>query len=59
VPGSNGFMSCKVRPKPGHFTGDTETKRVGHTPSGPYLNKPYGWCSLTTPDETHYCSWYA
>lgn len=56
VPGSEGFMSCKLRPVPGRHTGDPIRKMI--TAWGVKLHDS---CTLTpcSADSEHYSSWYA
>jgi hypothetical protein len=63
--GPAGFMSDHVKPVPGHFIGETFTKRLlpGSTRS-PERNaaiklsySEYAW--VTDPAKSHYVSWYA
>lgn len=62
VEGSEGYMSCRMRPVPDAFLTEgyrigPETKMIG--PSG--ISFDHGYCSIVENPETasHYCSWYA
>jgi len=58
VAGSEGFMSCELRPIAGEYIGEPVRKKI--TSYG--IGEPrYGHCKLTPtePDTSHYSSWYA
>lgn len=56
VEGSEGFMSCRLRPVKDRFINDKViTKRI--TAYG--VSFEFGGCSVVTENDTHYSSWYA
>jgi hypothetical protein len=55
VEGSEGRDCCYYRAVPDSFTGPAVRKVIG--PNG--ISMEHGSCSVTTPEEKHYCSWYA
>lgn len=62
VPGSEGFMSARVKARPGAFISDEVlTKRVRQAVSTwpVTISFPHGIGTLTTADKSHYVSWYA
>jgi hypothetical protein len=59
VEGTDGFMSCRVRPVPNSFHGIPFTKRIQGYNGQAYFSFSYGGCSLVTEGQTNYCSWYA
>ena len=60
VKGSDGFMSCNVRPVKDSFIGtEVHVKRVSGYNGKPYLSFSYGSGSLVEEGQTNYCSWYA
>lgn len=56
VPGSEGFMSDRVRPRPGDFRGKPFRKKI--TRDGIKITS-YSSAFLTSADAEHYRSWYA
>lgn len=59
VEGTEGFMSCQVRPVPNSFCGESFTKRIQGYNGQAYFSFSYGGCSLVKEGQTNYCSWYA
>lgn len=57
VPGSEGFMSCKVVPTPGSFLPNGFTFRARRVSGGFGLN--HGFCKPHVAGATYYNSWYA
>lgn len=69
VPGSDGFMSCKVTPVKDQFL-EARHDEPAFLTKFPYswewngettwaVKFAYGSGNLTTEDSEHYCSWYA
>lgn len=57
VPGSEGFMSAKLRPLPNCFVEGAQAMRKRIGPYG--VRMEHGTASPCPPDSQHYCSWYA
>lgn len=55
VSGSEGFMSCRVRPVKGAYCGEPFTKRISRFG----VTMAHGHASPCAEGSEHYCSWYA
>lgn len=60
IPGTEGFMSCRVKPKPGAFLEKAAPTRHIVGPNGEVKMRNWGsWARKCSPNDTQYCSWYA
>lgn len=59
VAGSDGFMSCRVKPVKDSFRGVRFNKRIQGYNGEAHFSFNYGGCSKVKEGDTHYCSWYA
>lgn len=61
VEGTEGFMSCQVRPVRDSFCGEPKRINLQVYPGGqePYIPTRHGCMSRVQDGESTYCSWYA
>ena len=57
IPGSDGFMSCRVTPDKNNFIGPPQRKKVCQSNS--IKTHSFSWARLCTENSEHYNSWYA